>query len=41
MNNENENVTFFINRGEDVERIEQEVEVPSGVDNQHPENYYG
>ena len=40
MNNEKKKPTFFTPNEEELERIEQEV-VPSGVDNHHPENYYG
>ena len=43
MSNEKEKVTFFTIGSEGgFERIDQEVEISSGVEtNYHPENYYG
>lgn len=42
MNNEKKSVTFFAIGEDGFEKIEQEVEVPSGAEsNCHPENYYG
>ena len=42
MNNERKLVTFFTRTEDGFERIDQEVEVPSGSETEyHPENYYG
>ena len=42
MNNERKLVTFFTRTEDGFERIDQEVEISSGVEtNYHPENYYG
>ena len=43
MSNEKKKVTFFTMDSEGgFERIDQEVEVPSGSEAEcHPENYYG